>query len=185
MVTPYVPTTRAGSPRVTNGCSICANPTRAAFVNPLLQAGFAPFRIEREARTAGLAVKAETVTRHRQHSPVDGTPPPEPPPPLPALTPEETEQINAADFAEQVAHAAARNLMTGATRVTIADGLKATAILDKRAEKAENRRFLMNLAQLLSGGGQPAPKELIAGDAIDGEYVELDNPLLAPPELRE
>lgn len=163
-------------PATVAGCSICSSPVRATFINERLDGGVSPNRIEHEAKAAGIVVKSETVARHNRHRTVS----------FPGLTEEELVAIRATpDFAEAVAAAAARSLVNGTTKVSISDGLKATTILDKRAEKAENRRFLMNLAQLLSGGGQPAPKELISGDVVEGDFTDLDNPLLAPLELRE
>lgn len=165
-------------------CSICFDATRSGFINPLIDAGFAPNRIEKEARLAGLTVKAETISRHRRHYQVAPAPAGLEHLPVGAVVDANDGKLLEGDFAELVAKTAQRSLADGA-RVTIGDGLKAQAILDKRAEKAENRRFLMNLAQLLSGGGQSAPAQLMDGEVIDAEYTDVDNPLLAPAELRE
>jgi hypothetical protein len=75
----------------------------------------------------------------------------------------------------------------GLLRVTTKDGLAAQALIDRREEKAEDRKFMLNLARLLSGGGGMAPERLIEGDYIDvTPTLEAEaESLYAPAHLRE
>lgn len=88
------------------------------------------------------------------------------------------------DIAKAVATRAQAGLDDGSLGVTTKDGLMAQQLLDRRAEKAEDRKFMFNLAQLLSGGGGMAPAALIEGRAIDITPDEEDESLYAPAELR-
>lgn len=89
------------------------------------------------------------------------------------------------DFAAFVQQRAAERLSAGELEVTVRDGLTATAIIDKRDEKAKDREFVLNLARLISGAGQGAPVTIIDS----GDYEVLDDgeedALLAPLALRE
>ena len=86
------------------------------------------------------------------------------------------------DLAELVRDKAIEGVVQGRLEVDVKAGLAAQVILDRPAERAEQRDFMLNLAQLLSGGGHSAPADL-----IEGEYTELEpeNALLAPPDLRD
>jgi hypothetical protein len=157
-------------------------------VNGLLAEGMPAAHIERKLRAEGRPIKAETIRRHV----VDH------------VESEALEMVKAAsaqvaasrvkavkrgdvdanaDFAALVHARATADLNDDILRVTTKDGLAAAAILDRRAEKSEERKFMLNLAQLLSGGGARAPEQLGEG-AIEGEFSEVENKLLAPPELR-
>ena len=168
-----------------NFCSICTDPERSELVNGMLDLRFPHTRISLESRKVFPAapIKAETIGRHAKHYKLRSRVK------LPSIAKVEkappTQLDPSGDLAEMVAVRAAELVANGSARVSVGDGLKAQALLDRRAEKAEDRRFMLNLAQLLSGGGQPAPKELLPGDVVEGSFVEADNPLLAPPELRE
>lgn len=93
-----------------------------------------------------------------------------------------------ADFAQTVTKLTMKAMREGKVEPTVRDGLQAQALLDKRAEKAEDRRFMLNLARALAGGGLGTPELLLpepmkdASLVIEGEYEES---LLAPAHLRE
>lgn len=172
-VVPPIPTT--------GSCSLCRGPY-AEEVAGLIAAGERPSAIERIFRASGRSLKAETVSRHvarhiEHKAPVVAKPRAGP------ATVRQKLVRGSADFAALVQAAAVDALQDGDLRVTTKDGLAAAAILDRRAEKSEDRKFMLNLAQLLSGGGIRPPEQLAEG-AIEGDFVEIDNKLLAPASLR-
>ncbi len=80
-----------------------------------------------------------------------------------------------------------RQMAAGKLQPTLRDGLTAQQLLDKRAEKAADRSFMLNLAMALAGGGQGTPTKLLPPpaedpeDVIEGEFTEQN---LAPAHLR-
>lgn len=159
-------------------CSLCTGPF-AAEVDALITQGATAKEIELEFRESGRSLKQETVRRHIVRHVEPAQPGAIARLARKAVAQQVTAQVASSDFAQLVHAKAAEALEDGLIRVTTRDGLAAAAILDRRAEKAEDRKFMLNLAQLLSGGGVRAPEELIEGD-----FVEVENKLLAPPELR-
>lgn len=111
------------------------------------------------------------------------------------MTPEEEK-----DFALLVHATALEELKSGKLRISTKDGLTARALLDRRDEKKADRLMVMNLARLLSGAGGVGPQFSSEGELIEGVFKDVtplgrieahdngdlnENPLLAPPELRE
>lgn len=83
----------------------------------------------------------------------------------------------ATDIAALVRDTVIERVETGELVPTIAEGLRAQEILDRRAEKGEDRNLILQVAQLLSGA---APVALLGdGNVIEGEYTEVD------PEVAE
>lgn len=160
-------------------CVICRTPDLRYDVDKALMMGTTPTALERAMRAAGRPLKAETITNHRDRCPGaairslvkdKGE----------AVTVKELTEAVSGDFASMVRNKAAVELAAGRLRVTTKDGLAATALLDRRAEKEKDREFIMNLARLISGAGQGAPSEI-----VEGEFTDLgDGHLLAPPEAR-
>jgi len=104
------------------------------------------------------------------------------------MEPDPKDISEGADFAQTVTNLTMKAMRDGKAEPTIRDGLQAQALLDKRAEKAEDRRFMLNLARALAGGGLGTPELLLpepmkdVSPVIEGEYEES---LLAPAHLRE
>lgn len=157
-------------------CSICKSPL-VSQVNAMLDAGAAYSEVERTLRASGLTITRQTISMHARgcSKPVLA----------PALAVARSPQARQ-DFATLVQQRTQELLEAGDLQVTVRDGLAATAIIDKRDEKAKDREFVLNLARLISGAGQGAPVTIIDG----GEYEVLDegseeDALLAPLALRE
>jgi hypothetical protein len=157
--------------RLPNGqtCRFHGQDPRARMVNDLMRKGYAAVRIADEVTESGFRVSKDAVSRHRRLCFVDET--------------NAQAEARNEDLATLVRDQARRALLSGRLQVTTKDGLMAQNLLDKREERAKDRDFMLNLAQLLSGGGRAAPQDLIEGTAID--VTPAHNPLLAPPELRD
>lgn len=69
------------------------------------------------------------------------------------------------DFATAVRDAAHQKLKDGDVDVTVEQGLKAQAILDKREEKDADRRLALSIARMLAGQ-KPPPTVIIEGVAV-------------------
>lgn len=95
------------------------------------------------------------------------------------------------DLAAVVVKKTLRQLASGRLEPSLRDGLIAQQLLDRREEKAQDRQFMLSLAQALAGGGYSAPRQLVAAtpapsegvppDVIDGYFEEVP---LAPEHLR-
>ena len=90
------------------------------------------------------------------------------------------------DLAAVVVAKTRRLLAAGKVTPTLRDGLSAQQLLDRRAEKAADRQFMLNLAVAMAGGGNQAPeKYLPTGEepknVTEGDYTDMD---LAPAHLR-
>ena len=91
------------------------------------------------------------------------------------------------DLAATVVSKSLRALAAGKLAPTLKDGLQAQTILDRRAEKAADRRFMLNLAQAMAGGGYAPPQKLLPSPdetVIEGDFTEEDAANLAPAHLR-
>jgi len=89
------------------------------------------------------------------------------------------------DLAATVVRKTQRLLAAGKVNPTLRDGLTAQQLLDRRAEKAADRRFMLNLALAMAGGSVSAPQKYLPPppeEAIEGEFTDLD---LAPERLRK
>lgn len=91
------------------------------------------------------------------------------------------------DLAAVVVRRTLKQMAAGKLQPTLRDGLAAQQLLDRRAEKAADRSFMLNLALALAGGGQQVPQKLLPAsvegtdDVIEGEFTEEN---LAPAHLR-
>jgi hypothetical protein len=92
------------------------------------------------------------------------------------------------DLAAVVVKKTLKQMAAGKVTPTLRDGLQAQQLLDRRAEKAADRSFMLNLAMAMAGGGirtpvkyLPAPNEPDP-DIIEGDFVEQN---LAPDHLRQ
>ena len=88
------------------------------------------------------------------------------------------------DLAATVVRKTMKRIAAGKVEPTLREGLQAQQILDRRAEKAADRRFMLALSQALAGGGAPAPAQLLPGEdegVIEGSFEDVD---LAPAHLR-
>lgn len=89
------------------------------------------------------------------------------------------------DLAATVVRKTMRRIAAGKAEPSIKEGLAAQTILDRRAEKAADRRFMLALSQALAGGGAQTPAKLLPEPdegVIEGDFEELS---LAPAHLRE
>jgi membrane peptidoglycan carboxypeptidase len=151
-------------------CSIEAD-GRAAVVNGFLQARRSANWIEGEMRRLGRPTKSETVQRHLRlclNNNVANITVLQS-----GLTGREVDPNT--DFAQAIRAEANRLLAEGKLHVTAQHGLQAQALLDRRVEKAADRKLLVQVAGLLSGtvslAGPP-------DDLIEGEWSEVQ-PALA------
>ena len=88
------------------------------------------------------------------------------------------------DLAATVVRKTMRRIAAGKVEPSIKEGLAAQTILDRRAEKAADRRFMLALSQALAGGGVQTPQTLLpppAEGVIEGDFEEVN---LAPAHLR-
>lgn len=91
------------------------------------------------------------------------------------------------DLAAVVVKKTLRQLASGRLEPSLRDGLIAQQLLDRREEKAQDRQFMLSLAQALAGGGYSAPRQLVAAtveppeDVIEGYFEDVS---LAPEHLR-
>jgi hypothetical protein len=89
------------------------------------------------------------------------------------------------DLAATVVRRTQRLLAANKVQPTLKDGLQAQQILDRRAEKAADRRFMLNLALAMAGGAPTAPEHLLPEgpkNVTEGEFEDVD---LAPDHLRQ
>jgi hypothetical protein len=148
-------------------CALHGRDPRARLVNELMTAGYAARRIMALAHAQGYRVSEKAISQHRRLCFVDET--------------DSQAQARDEDLAVLVRDEVRRGILSGQVELKASDGIKAQGLLDRRAEKSAERSFMLNLAQLLSGGGRPAPPEIVETTVID----VTPSPLLAPPELRE
>jgi hypothetical protein len=165
-------------------CSIEKSPY-CDEVNTMLASGVSPNSIEQHMRALDYPMKRETIARHLvrclDNDPaahvdmkkVVGKTPGLPPPPA---------KMSEHDFAVAVQKIALRELAEGRLKVNTKDGLVAQQILDKRVERAKDREFVMNLARIISGAGQPPPDDVIEGEFTE-EAVDEMLALMAPPAV--
>lgn len=158
-------------------CAVCKHPDRAA-IETMLAGGLGVTAIERQMRANGKPIKRETVSAHLKVC-MGGIPTAF----LPAAA---VVMAGGTDFATLVQRRASQLMNDGLLRVSTRDGLAAQQLLDRREEKAEDRKFMLNLARALAGGGRETPTALIeSGDTIEGTFEEVDQSLYAPAHLRE
>jgi len=92
------------------------------------------------------------------------------------------------DLAAVVVKKTLRQMAAGKLQPTLRDGLTAQQLLDRRAEKAADRSFMLNLAMAMAGGGQRTPVKYLPNpqdedpDVIEGDFEEQN---LAPDHLRQ
>jgi hypothetical protein len=95
------------------------------------------------------------------------------------------------DLAAVVVKKTLRGMAAGKLAPTLRDGLQAQQLLDRRAEKAADRSFMLNLAIAMAGGGVRTPVKYLPApneppekdeDIIEGEFSEQN---LAPDHLRQ
>jgi hypothetical protein len=88
------------------------------------------------------------------------------------------------DLAAVVVRRTLKGIASGKLQPTLRDGIAAQSLLDKRAEKAADRQFMLNLVTALAGGGAPVPQKLLPppdDDVIEGDFDDIS---LAPSHLR-
>jgi hypothetical protein len=104
----------------------------------------------------------------------------------PDVIPEEA-NADPDDLAAVVVRKTRTLLAAGKLAPTLRDGLTAQQLLDRRAEKAADRRFMLNLAMAMAGGGNTTPQKYLPDPAetpknvTEGEFSEVE---LAPEHLR-
>lgn len=158
-------------------CGICRS-DRLPVVNAFLAAGRTAQWIEREMKNLNSPTKAETVRKHLNNC-LNGNAAQN----APLLEKAAGANGNAIssnhDFAAAVRAEANRMLAAGDLQIRTEHGLQAQALIDRRAEKQADRRLMVEMARLLSGGAlglMSAPD-----DVIEGEYVDVtDQPDLNP-----
>jgi hypothetical protein len=78
------------------------------------------------------------------------------------------------DIATAIQQEALQKLADGEIRITAQHALKAQEMLDRRAEKAQDRQLTVLLARLQTTEAPP-PALIVGDDAIEGEYEEVDS----------
>ena len=92
------------------------------------------------------------------------------------------------DLAAVVVKKTLRQMAANKLTPTLRDGLQAQQLLDRRAEKAADRSFMLNLAAALAGGAMRTPVKYLPApnepdpDIIEGTFEEQN---LAPDHLRQ
>jgi hypothetical protein len=152
-------------------CVICRGRQRSR-INGLLADGWSANAIEAEMRRRGHPVKRETVARHRRRCLDD-----DPQTSLEVADIERrlddgaysSDKAMAKDLAIIVQRRAIRALQRGAMPVSVAQGLTAQRLIDRRLERQQQHAFMANLARLLSGAGLEPPDGVLLSDDIDEE----------------
>lgn len=151
---PKVPDLYQRQPR----CAICKNVALLPWVDSqLAKAMSAPYISKTATETMNMPVSIQIVRSHAKHY--------VPAIPAQASTPE--------DLAILVRDRTVQALKTGTLEPTISHGLQAQQILDRRAEKTNDRETMLNMARLLSGAGAAgflAPPEMVV---IEGESERI------------
>jgi hypothetical protein len=99
--------------------------------------------------------------------------------------PEDLAYLAETDLANLVTKRTMQRIKDGSIEPTVRDGIAAQQIIDRRAERAEDRAFMLNLARALAGGGNAVPTALLPdGNTVEGEFTEMDPAMLAPAHLR-
>jgi hypothetical protein len=156
-------------------CGICSgDPGRRKFIDRQLAAGLAPLRIESVAKEAGYAVKRETVSKHRANCLGGADRPPE----EVQMAARASATGNTEDFAALVKAEAVRRLNAGELKITTGDGLAAQSLIDRRQEKQKDRELAAQIGRLLAGGGASPEAPLPLPPIIEGDYIEVTEPLL-------
>jgi hypothetical protein len=158
-------------------CPVCKSPHRAQI--EALKATKMPLAdIHAQTQKLGRGIKRETLGKHFRIC-------------LGGVSPEvlgqqiadasaEAKTVAEMDFAALVQQRAVTQLREGTLRVTTQHGLTAQALLDRRAEKAQDRDLLLNMARLLSGAISMPPLTVI--EARDVTPRLLDDGL-APDDI--
>ena len=77
------------------------------------------------------------------------------------------------DVAAAIQQRALQALADGELRVTAQHGLKAEEMIDKRAERAQDRELTVFLARMMTQA-IPPPALMLPDDAIEAEYTEVE-----------
>ena len=103
---------------------------------------------------------------------------------------EDGDYVDSDDLAAVTVRKTRTLLAAGKLTPTLRDGLTAQQLLDRRAEKAADRQFMLNLALAMAGGGKATPEKYLPPQnvtptdpiVLEGEASEVD---LAPEYLRK
>lgn len=139
------------------GCGIClGDQARRAFIDRHLNLGRRAAAVERLSKEPeqpiGFAVKAETVMSHARkclnlYMPGRGRP--------------KHRERTKYDLAELVRERAVSNVLDEVEQVTIAHGLKAQQLIDRREERQMDRELQLGIARMLALHTQGHPIEVI------------------------
>jgi hypothetical protein len=157
-------------------------PTPMAASSPLVH------RVGRPRTADGWAARASRQNRNDQRAIARGDPiKVADPATAPDIVPEDV-IADTDDLAATVVRRTMKQMAAGKLQPTLRDGLTAQQLLDRRAEKAADRSFMLNLAAALAGGGSRTPIKYLPNpqdvdpDIIEGSYSEEN---LAPDHLRQ
>lgn len=160
------------------GCSVERSP-KYVEINAMLAAGLGLQTIEKKLPAEGFAIKRETIKRHLELCLPPSAVVVSAGEAVRVVSPEEVRQRrsesgDARDFASLVHDRALKALERSELAVTTKDGLAAQAIIDRREERSKDRDFALNLAILLSGGGQMAPRNVIDDESDESPYLIVE-----------
>ena len=153
-------------------------------------------RREAEIHEAAVALAAEMTQRQSIGGRIV-TPAPTVVPPAAAVSrlPEVPVVTASEDLPTLLVEETKKRVKDGSAKVQVRDGIAAQSILERRAERAEDKQFMLNLARALAGGGASGPVPVLApgepidvtpDDVIDGDFTDLDDDTsLAPAHLRQ
>ena len=151
---------------------------------------------EREIHEAAVAIAAEMVQRQSIGGRIVTPASPEISP-TPAMSLPQAPVVTAPaleDLPTLLVDETRKRVKSGEAKVNVRDGIAAQSILERRAERAEDKQFMLNLARALAGGGASGPVPVLSAgpvaptdeDVIEGDYEDLgDDSSLAPAHLRQ
>ena len=154
-------------------CGICdGDSARREFINRNLNASMRPATIEalskQPSMPLGFVTKAETITKHARN--------------CLGLLPVKRQLVNAevsTDFAVLVRDEASKRVRSGDEVVTVAHGLKAQQLLDRREERQADRELALGIAKMLNA------RHPEGVNVIEGSYERLEPTSATDPEVRE
>lgn len=162
-------------------CTVGKSPEFYEMVGEMLGLGMSANAIEHGCKAKGRAIKRETIKRHLEVC-LGGVRPKPNPVTVRNIAKSPTATQVEKDLAKLVQQKAIEGLQDGSLKVTVKDGLSATALLDKREARMEDQKFMLGLARLLSGAGSVGPRQIEDSTVID--VTPTENPMLAPAHLR-
>lgn len=151
---PKIPERYRQAPR----CKICQNVVLLPIVNAYLDSAHSAAFIESALAELGRPVTRGLILKHKEHHQASAP-----------------DHAKGEDLAILVRDRTVKAVKDGTLEPTITHGLQAQALLDRRAEKVDDRDLRLQMARILSGAaasgyiGPPADLVIIEGEAEEVE----------------